>query len=280
MIEKTKHPIKNIGVFIRKDGKNQDYVEKIVEKLFYMSKAQEINMEIFPFNAEKMDMIIAVGGDGTFLKASHTAFCKKIPVTGINAGRLGFLTEIKKDEYSVMNEIIRGKFKIQKRTVLSVTITSENNNKKTSWNAINELVVQRANEEPMMDFSVFYNNQELSGYKADGLIICTPTGSTAYNLSLNGPVLYPSLQNIVINAIAPHALTHRPIVLPGNTPVELHIKEGSTGIAVTDGLYSIKVAPGDRIFIKEAENKLFFIGNKSRSFFSILNEKLKFGIRT
>lgn len=268
---------KGILLYPRKDDLKEKTVAGIIEKIKRFAESAGMNVMVFPELTFNIKLIIAIGGDGTFLDASHEAIKLDIPIAGINAGSLGFLTEIKIEEFEEVEKIISGNITIQERVVADVSVIRDQEIFRSS--VVNEVFLFRHMQSPMMDYYIKYNNQELPHYKADGILVATPTGSTAYNLSINGPILFPTEHSFVVNAMAPHALTHRPLVLPSSSELEIVMKKGCNGTLTIDGRKNFEVKAEDRIIIKESAKPLKFVPNSKRNFFDILSEKLHLGRR-
>lgn len=270
--------IKKVFLFLRKDGRRGDELGKLRELL--NEKALKYGTRIVEDinDSAGADIVIAGGGDGTYLDAAHIAYSLNIPVAGINIGHLGFLVEIYLDDLDVIDSLFSGNFNIGKRIMLDVVI-KRGGRKVFSQIALNEAAVQRNINTPMLCFGIKFNEEELPKYRGDGVLIATPTGSTAYNLSFNGPILYPSENALVINAMAPHALTHRPIVVPAEGTVLVEIKECGHGVLSCDGRTSFEVFENDVIIIKKSRKGLLYVTNPARSFFEILSQKLHLGKR-
>ncbi len=269
---------KNIVFYARKDGSYNPKLHKVKEIMTNAAKRCLVNICEYPDVPEKFELIVAAGGDGTFLEASHVAVKHNVPIAGINIGQLGFLAEINPEEWRIIDSIFHGKFSVTERMMIDVKAVRE---KEVFFDkrALNETVIHRDLSVPMLLLSLKYEEEELPEYKADGVIVATPTGSTAYNLSFNGPIIYPTEESFVINAMAPHALTHRPIVLPSNKDLSITIKDCDKGILSFDGKHSVEIKKGDIIKIKMSDEKLKYIANPDRTFFSILSEKLHLGKR-
>ncbi len=263
---------------MRKDGKRSQEVQtlrsflKEKEILYHVDIVENVN------DAKDSDLVIAGGGDGTYLDAAHIAFELGVPVAGINIGHLGFLVEIHMDDFEVIESLFKGDFKIKKRLIIDVTVKRKGR-EIFSQIALNEAAIQRNINTSMLCFGIKYNNEELPKYRGDGVLIATPTGSTAYNLSFNGPILYPSENALVINAMAPHALTHRPIVVPAEGAVLIEIKECGKGILSCDGRNNCEIIENDLVIIKKSEKSLLYVSNPARTFFDILAQKLHLGKR-
>jgi len=269
---------KKILFYTRNSGLDKDKQSKVREIIKDAALRCQVDIYEYPDIPDQFDLIIAAGGDGTFIDASHIAVEHDVPVAGLNIGQLGFLAEINPEEWHVIDSIFYGKYNVTQRMMIDVTAT-RNNEIFFRSKALNEVVIHRALDTPMILISIRYGEEELPEYKADGVIIATPTGSTAYNLSFNGPIIYPTEESFVINAMAPHALTHRPIVLPSNNEISIKVKECKGGIMNCDGKYVAGIDEDDTIVIKMSDKKLKYIANPERTFFSILAQKLHLGKR-
>lgn len=270
--------VKKVLLYHRKDGKRKD--EQMAFENFLLNMCQKNDIEMLTqYNPEnKYDLVIVAGGDGTFLDAARIAFEQNIPIAGINIGHLGFLVEIDPDEAEVIDDVLNGKCKTGRRMMIDVSILRENK-EIFHTKALNEMTVHRDMKNSMLTLGIQYNNEELPEYKCDGVIVATPTGSTAYNLSVNGPILYPSEESFVINAMAPHALTHRPLVLPADYGIKVSMKGCDTGILTCDGRKFVKMLVNDEVIVTRSEKELIYIPHPTRSFFDILSQKLYLGKR-
>lgn len=224
-----------------------------------------------------VEFLFSIGGDGTFLKSTHIIKNKPIPIVGINSGRLGFLSDIPIDEIdSAFEQIQNGEYSIDERTVLE--IESPDNAFGDFNYALNEVVVAKQDSGSMINIHVSVNGEYLNTYWADGLIISTPTGSTAYSLSVGGPILTPDSGNIVISPIAPHNLTVRPILVPDSHTLTLKIEgRGQQFLATVDSRSESFDFPGI-LKIRKAGFKIKTIRLHGHTFYSTLRNKLMWGL--
>ncbi len=227
------------------------------------------------------DVVIAFGGDGTLLDAAsavaHSPY--DVPVVGVNLGRLGFLTEIGRSEMTdALERIVRGNTTTETRLLLEGRVMRHGAIAATRL-AFNDVVVTRGALARMIEIDVDVDTERVSHVKADGLIVATATGSTAYNLSAGGPILHPSSDAVVLTPLAPHALTNRPVVLPAGSRIRLTpIVEPDTDPVVTfDGQFGVPLQPGDTVEIARAARGLRLLRTTSRTYFDMLREKLKWG---
>ena len=224
-----------------------------------------------------VELIIVLGGDGTMLSVARTVGEKKIPILGINLGGLGFLTAIKINEiYPVLEKVIKDDFETEERMMLSVQIHKDG--KKTSTYSVLNDVVIKGTLARLINLEARINKEYVTTYRADGLIISTPTGSTAYSLSAGGPILYPTIHSIIVAPICPFTLTHRPVVIPDWMTVEVLIKPGQRDVLLTlDGQVDVQLGGGDIIEVKRSDACLYLVKCPGKSYFDILRERLMWG---
>ena len=229
--------------------------------------------------SREADLIIAVGGDGTMLHAASITGGLDIPLLGVNRGRLGFLTDVLPDEMlENLDQILGGNYTRESRLRLSATLKSRDGSKTTAL-ALNDIVLQRRDTGRMLDFETRIAGRYVNTYMGDGLIVATPTGSTAYALSCGGPIIEPQLDAIVVVPICPHTLSVRPIVIPANQKIELTLLERddtSAEISV-DGHSMGAFAAEDKLLIEPSENRITLIHPPSYDFYQILRSKLHWG---
>ena len=225
------------------------------------------------------DLAIVMGGDGTLLNAARSLVDFQVPIVGVNLGRLGFLADVSPHEIPHrLEEVLTGQFREDERSLLHAQIVREGRSV-TQAVALNDVVVHKRDVARMIEVDAFLNGQFLNAYRADGLIISTPTGSTAYALSGGGPIIHPALEAVVLVPICPHTLTHRPIVIGADNEIELLVNESNTThTQVTcDGQISLAIKPGDRIVIRKKRRKLRLIHPTNHDYFELLRAKLRWG---
>jgi len=258
-------------------SKDNDFTTDLVQKIQKISVKNGAELVI----ADRMDdftadFAISLGGDGTFLTAAAKIGSRNIPILGINAGRLGFLADVGKEEIdTVLPEIIAGKYRIEERSVLQISLSDGQT--PTIPFALNEIAVLKMDTSSMINITTFVDNEQINIYKSDGLIISTPTGSTAYSLSVGGPILTPNAKNFVIVPVASHSLTVRPLVICDNCEIKLKVfsRTGSCQIAV-DGR-SFQISDNTKILIKKANFNIKSIQPQNHSFYNTLRNKLMWG---
>lgn len=227
---------------------------------------------------KKADLILVLGGDGTFIRAVGMVGARPVPVFGVNMGALGFLTEITRDEiFTVLGDLVEGRFCCEERMRLRVRIIHE---KRAVWqqDILNEVVIIKNAMSPMIHVDVDCDGRFVSRFRGDGLMVATPTGSTAYNLAADGPIVYPTIRCLLVTPISPHMLADRPIVLPDTAKVCMRIcrSRGQT-YANMDGLRGIEVTVGDEILVEASPDPVKLVVSPSRDYFNILRTKLKWG---
>ena len=224
------------------------------------------------------DLMISIGGDGTILRAITFIKDLNIPIVGINSGRLGFLATIQKDEIEkAINDILNGNFKISERNLLSIETTPENKNLIELNFALNEISVSRKNTTSMITVETHLNDEYLTSYWADGLIVSTPTGSTGYSLSCGGPVIIPESNNFILTPIAPHNLNARPLVIPDTTEIKLKVSGREDNYLVSLDSRIATLENNTIITIKKADFKIKMIELQDESFLVTLRKKLLWG---
>ncbi len=226
------------------------------------------------------ETVLVLGGDGTFLSASRALVDLSIPLVGVNLGSLGFLTENKSDEvYSLIDKVLQNKLERCERSLLEVSVCAKGKLLKT-YKCLNDVVVERGTRAQLVRIKVFSQNNLISDLKADGLIVSTATGSTAYNLAAGGPILFPETKAVTITPVAPHSLTSRPIVLPEEHEVRLQLAKGDQTAQLTiDGQNIQEIDPSFEIILKKSPDKLLVLKDPFYNYFDLLREKLKFGER-
>jgi NAD+ kinase len=225
------------------------------------------------------DLAIAIGGDGTMLKAAHLACLYDIPLLGINRGRLGFLADIPADAMEEhLDPIFAGTFVEDVRFLLHVEVLREGKSLFKS-SALNDVILQKWNIAKLVEFETYVDNCFVHRQRSDGLIVTSPTGSTAYALSGGGPILHPSLNALALVPICPHSLTNRPIVIDGNSLVEIVVgtREIDHARLTCDGDIELELAPGDRVRVQKKDKKICLIHPEGHDHFSILRAKLQWG---
>jgi NAD+ kinase len=228
--------------------------------------------------ADRADLIVVLGGDGTLLGVARLVASKGIPIIGVNLGGLGFLTEVTiREAQAALGRVLAGNYEVDKRIMLEAIIERASEQLAQSYQAFNDVVVGKGPLGRMLDLDVFANRTAFCSYRADGLIVATPTGSTAYALAAGGPIVYPTLGAIVLAPICPHTLSNRPVILPDTYEIEIHVKAPDHDTTFTvDGQESSQLGPDDVIKIHRGRHAVSLI-RSAHPYFEIWRDKLHWG---
>jgi len=285
-IIKKPEQIKKIGVVLRPSSpeiKEQFlFVKKSFEKhdievVLDNNSAQMLGLlgQEFEVLCENSDVLVTLGGDGTLISAVRRSHEYNIPVFGIHAGKLGFLADIDLAELDgFIAKLVSGDYRIDNRAVLRAEITTKKGSIKLV--AFNDIVMTRSTISKMIHLDTFVDDKPFNTYYGDGVIVSTPTGSTAYNLSAGGPVLFPLTQVFALTPISPHSLTQRPVVLPGHFTIEIKTSDASASVVV-DGQDMYDFGEGDVIKIRLSAKPAQLIHREEFNYFEVLKEKLSWG---
>jgi len=272
--------VKNLVEWFRPKG-IEIYIEQEIEKTVSSSllgaPVKAIPAEEIPHLVE---MVIVLGGDGTLLRVARLVGDHKVPILGVSLGGLGFLTEVTLEElYRVLEGILRGDYQKSERDVLEVAVL-RNGEGMAHFTVLNDAVINKGALARIIDLEVTINGEYLSTFKSDGLILSTPTGSTAYNLSAGGPIVHPALHCIIITPICSHTLTNRPIVIPDDVSVRAMLKTKQEEVILTlDGQQGFPLEYEDVVEVKKAQARIALIKSPHRHYFGLLRQKLKWGER-
>jgi NAD+ kinase len=282
--------INRVGVILKKqDPRVASIVEEIVP--WFYSRGVEVyldqySVERYPKQASiappgvfvrQVDVVIVFGGDGTLLYAARLVGTSGIPILGINLGSLGFLTEVKLDKmHEAFEVLLSGLYQLEERILLDVEVLREGR-VGGQYLALNDAVINKHALARIIDLEVSVNSEPVLHTRADGLIISTPTGSTAYSLAAGGPILYPKLDAIIIAPICPHTLTNRPLVIPDRESVEVCLRRGAEVMLTVDGQVGMSLQQQDSVRIRRAQSTLRLILPSGNNFFKLLREKLRWG---
>lgn len=228
--------------------------------------------------AESVDLILVLGGDGTMIATARTIGDHEVPVLGVNYGGLGYLAEFRIEElYTALESILSNNYRLDKRVMLHVGL-QRGDEMVTTNRVLNDVVINKSALARIIEIEAFLNQQYVNSFRADGLIISTPTGSTAYNLSAGGPVVFPSMNAIVITPICPFTLSNRPIVVPDDAVIELRLKTDQEEVALTlDGQVGVPLKVDDRVVIRKSRTTFNLIQPSNRNYFDVLRDKLRWG---
>jgi len=231
--------------------------------------------------SSRADMVVVLGGDGTLISTARIIGERDIPILGVNLGSLGFLTEIALDElYPALEKCLAGDFRVSERIMLRAVVERDGQ-ETASHLVLNDVVINKGALARIVDLKTKVNSFDLATFKADGLIISTPTGSTGYSLSAGGPIVNPSMNCIVITPICPHTLTNRPIVIHDGSVVDITVSSlDDEDIYLTlDGQVGLELRSGDRIRVSRASHTAKLVMSEERDYFAVLRTKLKWGER-
>ncbi len=283
-------PVKKIGLVLkRRDPRVRDVVREImpllgahgVEVFLDDGLSQEFPSARGVARPQEMaslvDVVSVFGGDGTLLYAARLVASSGTPILGVNLGSLGFLTEVKlEDVMQAFEKLLAGRYLLEPRMMLDVEV-SRNGREPVRYLALNDAVINKGALARIIELEVQVNGELVTLARADGLIISTPTGSTAYSLSAGGPILYPTLEAFLITPICPHTLTNRPVAVPNTADVSVSLRHGTDVMLTVDGQVGMPLEPGDSLRLRKAESALNLIQIEGSTFFRLLREKLKWG---
>lgn len=248
---------------------------------FDVSTAHALHLEdarafTTPELAPNSDYLIVFGGDGTLLSVARHA-PPHVPVIGVNMGTLGFITEIRAKEFeTVLDDVLEGNYTAEDRVTLDVTVSGPNG--ELRFRVLNDAVINKGALSRIVTMTVEVGGHFVSTFRSDGLIVCTPTGSTAYNLSAGGPIIYPTMKAVVITPICPHMLSNRPIVLSDDQPISIKLVSPVREVFLTlDGQEGIALHGSERILITKAATTIRIVQSPDKNYFDVLRNKLKWG---
>ncbi|SEM34916.1 NAD+ kinase [Syntrophus gentianae] len=228
--------------------------------------------------AARADLLVVLGGDGAMLRASRSVRKFNIPIVGINLGTFGYLTEVNLNEmYPSLERILRGDYSTEERMMLDMEVVRDGQTS-CEYTVLNDVVISRGSLTRIIDMETAVDGSYLTTFRADGLIISTPTGSTAYSLSAGGPIVFPSQNVIIVNPICPHTLTNRPIILPSSITINVKVWSEEEGVNVDlDGQESITLKSGDTLIVRKSRYVTTLVSSSNRDYLEILRSKLGWG---
>jgi NAD+ kinase len=263
-------------IFALYDDIKSKFENKNIEVVLDESSANMIGIEGVGFDqmCKEVDLLVSLGGDGTLLGVVRCSYGYDKPVLGINAGNLGFLADIPVyDVDDMIDNLLIGEYRIDNRMMIEGYI--ESGGKRQDFYAFNDVVITRPTVSHMVKLDAFVDNDWFNTYRGDGLIVSTPTGSTAYNLSLGGPIMYPLSKVFIMTPIAPHSLTQRPLVVPSDFTIKFSSPDDL--VVIIDGQDNYRLEEYDKIVIRGAKMDAKLLHKKEHSYFSVLREKLSWG---
>jgi len=229
--------------------------------------------------AELADLIVVLGGDGTLLHASRLCVGREVPILGVNMGTLGFMAEVPQEQvFQALDRALSGNIRLEKRMKLRVRVV-RGGDTLIDTEVLNDVVINKNALARIADIEVSVDGARLTTFRADGIIVATPTGSSAYSLAAGGPLVHPTIPAMLLVPICPHALTQRPIVLPDDRRVELVLKTDGEMFVTLDGQSGRDMAENDRVIVERAQNSTVLIREDGVGYFNVLRNKLKWGER-
>jgi NAD+ kinase len=268
----VKHIVKELATWLREHGK--DVLLDAKSAALLGESVTHKKTEI----ATRADMILVLGGDGTMLNAARLVEERSVPILGVNMGGLGFLTEVTLDHlYPSLERIFAGDCFLEERLMLRARIDRHGEHVAQAT-VLNDVVVSKGTLARMIEVQITINGQFVTSLRGDGLILSTPTGSTAYSLSAGGPIMHPSVQALMLTPICPHTLTHRPLVIPSAVTLEVTLTSKDEGAMTTfDGQVGVAMTQGDTVLVSATDRITRLIRFPDRTYFDVLRRKLKWG---
>ncbi|PLX86725.1 MAG: NAD(+) kinase [Desulfuromonas sp.] len=284
--------IKKVGLYAKKSHPDAAQLaaeirerlqKEQIEVLMEDSLAEQVGQVCGYAEAEipaLVDLVIVLGGDGTLISVARLIGDMPIPILGVNLGSLGFLTEVTRHELSdSLDRVIKGEFEVSDRMMLDAVIR-RNGEVVIAHTVLNDVVINKGALARIIDMETSVDDAHLTTFKADGLIIATPTGSTGYNLAAGGPIIYPGINSLVITPICPHMLTNRPIIVSDQARIQIEVKFDDDVVFFTaDGQVGCKLLPNDIIEVRKSASRTLLIASPRRDYFEILRTKLSWGAR-
>ncbi len=258
------------------DRGNECLVDEVVVRAFSMNSVRGIPASAIP---EQADMAFVFGGDGSMLSTARIIGAADCPILGINLGSLGFLTEIPADQvYKAMEAVLGGRYSIEERCLLKVRVIGKEGKEKAYY-ALNEIVVSRAALSRVITVDTSLDDDFIAEFVADGVMVATPTGSTAYSLSAGGPIVHPAMEAFLVTPICPHTLTNRPLIVPADRELRVALRSGEDVKLSIDGQVGIDFSPGEEVICEQAPYKIKLVRSGEHGFFDVLRRKLKWSER-
>jgi NAD+ kinase len=227
------------------------------------------------------DVVVVLGGDGTLIHAQYLLGGRPAPILGVNMGSLGFMTEVPQSRlYEALEQVLAGEAKVSERMKLRVHLHKGGAPERAlDAEVLNDVVISKSALSRMAELETRCSGDYVTTYKADGVIVATPTGSTAYALAANGPIMYPTMRGVIIAPICPHTLTQRPLVVPDDENIEIILNNDTEVYLTLDGQKGLPLRKGDRVQVKQSLNRVLLVRNPNLDFFGILRAKLRWGER-
>ncbi len=271
---------RKVGIVAKKTSAEASETALYVER-FLRGKGLEVLMDEEEAG-RSADLVVVLGGDGTLIHAARLLDGRPAPIVGVNMGSLGFMTEVPQSEmYATLDLILDGKATVSERMKFRVHLhkSGQTTSRALDAEVLNDVVIAKAALSRMAELDTRYGGNYLTTYKADGVIVATPTGSTAYSLAANGPILFPTMRGVIVAPICPHTLTQRPVVVPDDEDVHIVLMNDSEVYLTLDGQTGMPLERGDLVEVKQSRNRVLLVRNPNIDFFGILRAKLRWGER-
>jgi NAD+ kinase len=265
------------NVFIATKPK-QPEVARAANTLVQWFASKNVAASIEPDASKTADLTVVLGGDGTLLAAARLLGDRQVPIVAINYGGLGFLTEVTLEEmYPGLERVLAGQFVTQQRMMMDIQIIRADQ-EVARYLALNDVVINKGTLSRMIELEARVDRQYVSRFRADGLIVSTPTGSTGYNLSAGGPIIFPTMSAMIMTPICSHTLTNRPIVLPENVVIEITLRSVQEDVYVTvDGQVGLQLRADDHLLVNKSDVAVKLVAPADKNYFDVLRGKLKWG---
>ncbi len=256
----------------------QAEVARVAAELQAWFAGKGITASLSPDSASTADLAVVVGGDGTLLAAARLLSDRQVPILAINYGGLGFLTEVTREEmYPSLERVLAGEFVSEQRMMMEIHVT-RNDQQVASYRALNDVVINKGTLSRMIELEMRVDGDYVSRFRSDGLIVATPTGSTAYNLSAGGPIVVPTVNAMIVTPICSHTLSNRPLVVSENVKIEIILRSTQDDVYVTvDGQVGLKLQIDDRLFVERSSVIVRLVAPTDKNYFDVLRGKLKWG---
>jgi len=282
-------PIRKVLIVYRRNSPNAKSLSRDVARWLLERKIEVYSQSGQPLIPKKtkllksnvaLDLVCVLGGDGTYLEAVRLLQGRRVPLLGVNMGSLGFLTVMRSQDVFPMLELaLAGKLEVKSRSMIRITLRRRGKLRE-EYAALNDLVIERGAHSHLIHIAMVVDKLPITTLKADGLILATPTGSTAYNLAAGGPILHPEVEALVVTPICPHSLTSRPFIFPDGRKIQLSLLgQDARGMLTVDGIRKATLDANDEVWVERHSSDHIFLRKMGHNFFSLLKDKLKFGER-
>lgn len=283
-----KKKIKKIAIVYRRSSPPALTLAKELTAWFLQRKiqvfshpTQKISPRVKPVKTvATIDLVVVLGGDGTYLEAVRMLEGERVPILGVNMGSLGFLTVTRaQDLYASVELALNGSLELKRRSMLRIRVQN-GNQVRYEFSVLNDLVIERGPQSHLIHIALNVDKLPITAIKSDGLIVATPTGSTAYNLAAGGPILHPEVDALVVTPICPHSLTSRPFIFPDQKKIQFSlVGQNMRAVLTGDGIKKATIGPNDEVWVERDAVDHIFLRKVGHNYFSLLREKLKFGER-